>query len=165
MTALTIQDVSRRSGLSERLGGRPGRPDDGWKAALAGCEAVYHVASPLPYVQPADPDEQIVPAREGVLRVLRVARAAWDLMERGGGDTARFGVAGVRDVADLHIRAMAAPAAAGKRFLGVADGPTISYATSACSRIPNNRRRGLHLSKDAVALSALAQQLTRYRSG
>ena len=40
---------------------------------------------------------------------------------------ARFGVADVRDVADLHIRAMAAPAAAGKRFLAVADGPTISY--------------------------------------
>ena len=38
---------------------------------------------------------------------------------------ARFGVADVRDVADLHIRAMATPDAAGKRFLGVADGPTI----------------------------------------
>jgi nucleoside-diphosphate-sugar epimerase len=40
---------------------------------------------------------------------------------------ARFGLADVRDVADLHVRAMAAPAAAGKRFLAVADGPTISY--------------------------------------
>jgi dihydroflavonol-4-reductase len=40
---------------------------------------------------------------------------------------ARFGLADVRDVADLHQRAMAAPAAAGKRFLAVADGPTISY--------------------------------------
>jgi nucleoside-diphosphate-sugar epimerase len=175
------------------------------------------VASPLPYVQPKDPDELIVPAREGVLRVLRAARdagarrvvltssfaaigytpkptaefteddwtdpdtpglapyprskaiaerAAWDLMERDGGGTelvvvnptfilgptlttelrssmhlvkamldgtmsvaprARFGLADVRDVADLHVRAMAAPAAAGKRFLAVADGPTISY--------------------------------------
>jgi dihydroflavonol-4-reductase len=37
---------------------------------------VYHVASPLPYVQPKDPDELIVPAREGVLRVLRAARDA-----------------------------------------------------------------------------------------
>jgi nucleoside-diphosphate-sugar epimerase len=191
--------------------------DDGWKAAVTGCEQVYHVASPLPYVQPKDPDELIVPAREGVLRVLRAARdagarrvvltssfaaigytpkptaefteddwtdpdtpglapyprskavaerAAWDLMERDGGDTelvvvnptfilgptlttelrsslhlikamldgtmtetprARFGLADVRDVADLHQRAMAAPAAAGKRFLAVADGPTISY--------------------------------------
>ena len=39
----------------------------------------------------------------------------------------RFGVADVRDVADLHLRAMAAPEAAGKRFLALADGPTISY--------------------------------------
>jgi nucleoside-diphosphate-sugar epimerase len=39
----------------------------------------------------------------------------------------RFGVADVRDVADLHIRAMAAPAAAGQRFLALADGPTISF--------------------------------------
>ncbi len=38
-----------------------------------------------------------------------------------------FGVADVRDVADLHIRAMAAPEAEGKRFLALADGPTISY--------------------------------------
>ena len=93
-------------------------------------------------------------------------RAAWDLMERDGGDTElvvvnptfilgptlttelrsslqitkamldgtmsvvrrqRFGVADVRDVADLHIRAMAAPEAAGKRFLALADGPTITF--------------------------------------
>ena len=40
---------------------------------------------------------------------------------------ARFGVADVRDVADLHIRAMAAPGAAGRRFLAVADGPTLSF--------------------------------------
>jgi nucleoside-diphosphate-sugar epimerase len=191
--------------------------DDGWKAAVTGCEQVYHVASPLPYVQPKDPDDLIVPAREGVLRVLRAARdadarrvvltssfaaigytpkptaefteddwtdpdtpglapyprskaiaerAAWDLIEHDKSDTelvvvnptfilgptlttelrssmhlvkamldgtmtqtprARFGLADVRDVADLHARAMAAPEAAGKRFLAVADGPTISY--------------------------------------
>jgi nucleoside-diphosphate-sugar epimerase len=39
----------------------------------------------------------------------------------------RFGVADVRDVADLHIRAMAAPGAAGQRFLALADGPTITF--------------------------------------
>ncbi len=39
----------------------------------------------------------------------------------------RFGVADVRDLADLHIRAMAAPEAAGKRYLALADGPTISF--------------------------------------
>jgi nucleoside-diphosphate-sugar epimerase len=191
--------------------------DDGWKAALAGCEEVHHVASPIPYVQPEDPDDLIVPAREGALRVLRAARdagarrvvltssfaavgytpkpgaefteddwtdpdtpglaayprskaiaerAAWDLMRRDGGDTelvvvnptfilgptlttdlrssmhlikamldgtmsvaprARMGVVDVRDVADLHIRAMAEPKAAGQRFLAVADGPTTSF--------------------------------------
>ena len=39
----------------------------------------------------------------------------------------RFGVADERDVADLHIRAMAANEAAGKRYLCLADGPTISF--------------------------------------
>jgi nucleoside-diphosphate-sugar epimerase len=39
----------------------------------------------------------------------------------------RFGVADVRDVADLHVRAMAAPGAAGQRYLALADGPTISF--------------------------------------
>ena len=39
----------------------------------------------------------------------------------------RFGIADVRDVADLHIRAMAAPDAAGKRYLALADGPTVSF--------------------------------------
>ena len=189
--------------------------DDGWSAAVAGCSEVHHVASPIPLTQPEDPDELIVPAREGTLRVLRAARdagarrvvltssfaavgytpkpsaefteddwtdpatpglapyprskaiaerAAWELMR--GADTelvvvnptaifgptlttdlrsstqliklmldgtmtvaprARFGVVDVRDVADLHVRAMAAPDAAGKRFLAVANDPTVSF--------------------------------------
>ena len=49
---------------------------DGWSAATAGCEEVHHVASPIPVAQPEDPDELIVPAREGTLRVLRAARDA-----------------------------------------------------------------------------------------
>ena len=191
--------------------------DEGWSAAAAGCEEVHHVASPIPAAQPDDPDELIVPAREGTLRALRAARdagarrvvvtssfaavgyspkpdaeyteadwtdpdtpglapyprskaiaerAAWDFIEREGDETElvvvnptfilgptlttqarsslqltkamldgtmpvvrrqRFGVADVRDVADLHIRAMATPEAAGKRFLALADGPTISF--------------------------------------
>ena len=189
--------------------------DEGWAAAAAGYEEVHHVASPM--VQSDDPDEVIVPARDGTLRVLRAARdagvrrvvltssfaavgyspkpgaeyteadwtdpdtpglppyprskaiaerTAWDFIEREGGDTElvavnptfilgptlttqarsslqltkamldgtmpvvrrqRFGVADVRDVADLHIRAMAAPEAAGQRYLALADGPTISF--------------------------------------
>ncbi|MFG1927809.1 NAD-dependent epimerase/dehydratase family protein [Cryptosporangium sp. NPDC048952] len=191
--------------------------DDGWRAAVDGCDEVHHVASPIPVAQPDDPDDLIVPAREGTLRVLRAARdagarrvvltssfaaigytpkpgaefseadwtdpdmpglpayprskavaerAAWDFVEKEGGDTelvvvnptfilgptlttrlgssmylikgllegtmpvaprARMGVVDVRDVADLHVRAMAAPDAAGKRFLAVADGPTTSF--------------------------------------
>jgi nucleoside-diphosphate-sugar epimerase len=41
------------------------------------------------------------------------------------------GVADVRDVADAHIRAMATPQAAGKRYLILADGPTISFLQTA----------------------------------
>lgn len=191
--------------------------DDGWKAAMAGVDEVYHVASPIPAAQPDDPDELIVPAREGAVRVLRAARdagarrvvltssfvaigytpkpggefteddwtdpdmpglapyprsktvaerAAWDFMNSEGGPTEltvvnptfilgppltaetgssmylvkamfngqmsvaprhRFGIADVRDVADAHIRAMAVPGAAGKRFIAVSDHPPVTY--------------------------------------
>src|SRR6478736_7677086 len=47
--------------------------DDGWADAVAGCDYVLHVASPFPPAQPKDPDELIVPARDGTLRVLRAA--------------------------------------------------------------------------------------------
>src|SRR5271169_1774475 len=50
--------------------------DDGWPAALEGAEEVHHVASPIPSGQPKDPDELIVPARQGTLRVLEAARDA-----------------------------------------------------------------------------------------
>jgi nucleoside-diphosphate-sugar epimerase len=48
--------------------------DEGWAAAFAGVEEAYHLASPM--IQSTDPDELIVPAREGVLRALRAARDA-----------------------------------------------------------------------------------------
>jgi nucleoside-diphosphate-sugar epimerase len=191
--------------------------DEGWKAAMDGVEEVYHVATPIPPAQPDNPDELIVPAREGTLRVLRAARdagarrvvltssfaaigytpkpgaeftesdwtdpdmpglppyprsktiaerAAWDFMNSEGGGTEltvinptfilgpplteavgssmylikamfsgqmavaprhRFGIADVRDVADLHVRAMAAPGAAGRRYIGVSDRPPVTY--------------------------------------
>jgi nucleoside-diphosphate-sugar epimerase len=47
--------------------------DAGWAEAVAGARYVLHVASPFPPVQPKDPDELIVPARDGALRVLRAA--------------------------------------------------------------------------------------------
>ena len=50
--------------------------DDGWDAAVAGCDYVQHIASPLPLSVPKNDDELIVPARDGALRVLRAAKAA-----------------------------------------------------------------------------------------
>jgi len=182
--------------------------DDGWEQAVGECDYVLHVASPFPPVQPKDPDELIVPAREGTLRVLGAAldadverivvtssvasvtgsgvpkhgapldetdwsdpdnpkmtpyarsktiaeRAAWDLaaersatervatvnpgailgpvlsddrsysiemverLLRGIPGTPRIGfsVVDVRDVADLHLRAMTTPEAGGERFI------------------------------------------------
>jgi len=183
--------------------------DEGWERAAQGCDYVLHVASPFPPKQPKDPDELIVPAREGTLRVLRASldagvrrvvvtssvaavrggvdsasaplteadwtdgedprlepytrsktiaeRAAWDVVgQRGERErlavvnpgailgpvlgaersfslqmvqrlldglpgTPRIGysVVDVRDVADLQIRAMTAPAAGGERFIAV----------------------------------------------
>jgi dihydroflavonol-4-reductase len=47
--------------------------DQHWDHVTEGCDYVLHVASPLPESQPKDPDELIVPAREGTLRVVRAA--------------------------------------------------------------------------------------------
>ena len=181
--------------------------DEGWAEAVAGCDYVLHVASPFPPVQPKDPDELIVPARDGALRVIRAAldagvkrivmtssvaairntgtpstgphteldwsdaantkltpytrsktiaeQAAWDLVrERDAADRLAvvnsgailgpvlskhrsysleviermlkgmpgvprlgFSFVDVRDVADLHIAAMAPPQAGGERFI------------------------------------------------
>jgi dihydroflavonol-4-reductase len=182
--------------------------DDGWAEAVAGCDYVLHVASPFPPVQPKDPDELIVPARDGALRVLTASldagvervvmtssvaavrhgrppsaekpydetdwtdgadtrrtpyvrsktiaeRAAWDHARAAGAENRLatvnpgaivgpvlsddrsyslqvierllagmpamprlgFTFVDVRDVADLHIRAMTDPAAGGQRFL------------------------------------------------
>jgi dihydroflavonol-4-reductase len=184
--------------------------DDGWAEAVAGCDYVLHLASPFPPAQPKDPDELIVPARDGALRVLGASldagvrrvvmtssvaavrhgrapsadapynetdwtdpedtrrtpyvrsktiaeRAAWDHVRARGAESRLatvnpgaiigpvlsddrsyslqvierlldgmpavprlgFVFVDVRDVADLHIRAMTDPAAGGERFLAV----------------------------------------------
>jgi dihydroflavonol-4-reductase len=183
--------------------------DEHWDNIIEGCEYVLHVASPFPPKQPKDPDDLILPAREGTLRVLRTALdhdvkrivvtssiaairlakgadakvldeddwtdpddpsltpyvrsktiaelAAWDLVNQrgeqdrlttvnpgaiigpvlhddvsyslqaiqrlldGGPGVPRLGFSfvDVRDVADLEIRAMTAPEAAGQRFIAV----------------------------------------------
>lgn len=188
--------------------------DDGWREALTGCTYVHHVASPFPATTPKDENELIRPARDGTLRVLRLAReahvkrvvmtssfaaigyghehgqiplfteshwsvldgrmsipayhksktlaeqSAWEFMRKEGGDLElavinptgvfgpvmgadfsssieiiknmlngnvpgcpriSFGIVDVRDLADLHIRAMRSPAAQGQRFIGTCD--------------------------------------------
>jgi nucleoside-diphosphate-sugar epimerase len=90
----TVRDLVRegevRSRVQNLAGGSPGaaadsrlsfvaanlHEDSGWEQAVDGCEHVLHVASPFPLVQPKDPDELIVPARDGTLRVLRAALKA-----------------------------------------------------------------------------------------
>jgi dihydroflavonol-4-reductase len=79
----TVRDLSREAQVRTAVGSEvdPGdrlsvlaadlTRDEGWAEAVAGCDYVLHVASPFPPKQPKDPDELIVPAREGTLRVLR----------------------------------------------------------------------------------------------
>lgn len=81
----TVRDLAREPEVRSRVASQveaDGRltvlaadlsADDGWEDAVRGCDYVMHVASPFPPVQPQDPDELIVPAREGTLRVLRAA--------------------------------------------------------------------------------------------
>lgn len=190
--------------------------DAGWPEAVAGCTYVIHVASPTPLKDYKHEDELIIPAREGVWRVLRAARdagvkrvvltsafgaigmghpsrrtpfdetvwtavnsntpayqksktlaekAAWEFINTSGGGLELavvnpVGVLGpvlgpdfshslqmtrrmlngeikacpkisscyvdVRDVADLHLRAMTDPRAQGERFLAVASAKSLS---------------------------------------
>jgi nucleoside-diphosphate-sugar epimerase len=214
----TVRSLAREAevrAMLEQGGGTPGdhlalleanlTSDAGWSEAAAGCDYVLHVASPFPAGVPRHPDDLIVPARDGALRVLRAARAAgvkrvvltssfaaigyghppgsgpfdetywtldgptsayvrsktlaeraaWDFVAREdgielsvvnpvfimgpalgpdlsaslqvikrmleggmpGAPKLDFGVVDVRDVADLHLRAMTHPAARGERFL------------------------------------------------
>jgi dihydroflavonol-4-reductase len=50
--------------------------DERWDRIVEGCDYVLHVASPLPVSQPKDPDELLVPAREGTVRVVGTALEA-----------------------------------------------------------------------------------------
>lgn len=50
--------------------------DAGWADAVAGCSHVAHVASPLPASYTKDPQDLIVPARDGAIRALKAARDA-----------------------------------------------------------------------------------------
>lgn len=83
----TVRDMSRTDKLRATLAKHSNHADkielveadlldaDSWVAAAAGCESVLHVASPLPVIQPKDPDEVVRPARDGTINVLTAARA------------------------------------------------------------------------------------------
>lgn len=87
----TVRSKSRQAGLIETLSRYAGHPvdlelveadltaDTGWEEAVAGCQFVQHLASPLPSVLPKDPEELIAPARDGALRVLRAAHRSGNI--------------------------------------------------------------------------------------
>ncbi|MEL7112115.1 MAG: NAD-dependent epimerase/dehydratase family protein [Pseudomonadota bacterium] len=50
--------------------------DDGWAEAMEGVTFLQHLASPIPNNLPKDPNELIIPAKEGALRALKAAKAA-----------------------------------------------------------------------------------------
>jgi hypothetical protein len=77
----TLRDLRREGDVRAMLkegGAEPGNrwsfmaadleKDDGWRGAVAGCEYLLHVASPMPSKLPKNEDELIAPAREGVRR-------------------------------------------------------------------------------------------------
>ncbi len=81
----TVRSLGRVSELRPQLGGTPETlkffaadlmNDKGRAEAVAGCDAVCHMASPFPAEVPKDENDLIVPAREGALRALRFAKAA-----------------------------------------------------------------------------------------
>jgi len=81
----TVRSLRSEAGVRARLG-EPGgalsfvaadlTSDAGWAEAVAGCDYVLHVASPVQPGAVANEDDLIVPAVEGTLRVLRAARDA-----------------------------------------------------------------------------------------
>ena len=81
----TVRSLSREAELRPQLGGTADTlkffaadlmNDAGWAEAMAGCSHVCHMASPFPAGVPKDENELIVPAREGALRALRMAKGA-----------------------------------------------------------------------------------------
>lgn len=107
----TVRDASREAAVRAQLAAAGSDPGDrlevteadlsldaGWPEAVAGCRYVLHVASPFPPVQPKDPDELIVPARDGSRRVLGAALDAG--VERVVLTSSVAAVRGSREVTD-----------------------------------------------------------------
>jgi len=81
-TASLVRTIKRQLGeahgaeLTDRLEFSQASLTDrrGWEEAIAGTDAVFHVASPVPIVRPKDPQEVIKPAVDGTLNVLNSAQ-------------------------------------------------------------------------------------------
>ncbi|GAA4163077.1 aldehyde reductase [Chryseobacterium ginsenosidimutans] len=50
--------------------------ESSWQKAVEGCQYVIHVASPTPYTNATTEDDFVIPAKNGVLFVLRAAKKA-----------------------------------------------------------------------------------------
>lgn len=82
----TIRDLSKSDALLQTLSNHTDKAndldlyqadletDEGWAEAIKGTSCVQHVASPFPLRIPKDPEDLIRPARQGVLRVLKLAK-------------------------------------------------------------------------------------------
>jgi len=82
----TVRDMNRVDQLIKILGKNSEYTDNiefveaeltapqSWEKAMQGCDGVFHLASPVPVIQPKDPDEVIRPAREGTINVLTAAK-------------------------------------------------------------------------------------------
>ena len=68
----------------------------------------------------------------------------------------RFGVVDVRDVADIHVRAMTNPAAPGERFIATADGPSVSFLD-----VAGILRHGLGSAADRAPVTAMTDDDVR----
>jgi len=83
----TIRDLNRAPDLKKLLAAHTCYVDnlelveatltdpDCWEPVAEGCHGIFHLASPVPIEQPINPDEVIIPARDGVINVLKAAQA------------------------------------------------------------------------------------------
>lgn len=84
----TARSASKADALNATLSAYAGKPieielvsadltkDEGWAEAMEGVTYLQHLASPIPNNLPKDPNELIIPAKEGALRALKAAKAA-----------------------------------------------------------------------------------------
>ncbi|MFL2504232.1 MAG: NAD-dependent epimerase/dehydratase family protein [Candidatus Azotimanducaceae bacterium] len=82
----TIRDVSREKTLRSIISGAgldnkqiefkkaDLREPDEISSAIRGCDAVFHIASPVPIIQPKNREDIIETAKQGTLNVLKAAR-------------------------------------------------------------------------------------------